>query len=187
MASSRKKTELPAPEITAPKERGAHDEIEIIAAPVGGTTAGGSIVVSCTRITTQTTLDRLHVRRLLAKSERDAATLKAAGEQLQRDWHVGGFQPAVTVNLFRIGGGQRDLTDVQLDARRRFNRAMKMLGPLADIAYDFLCLDYGLRKLECDHGWRHGSALFMVRRMLVDLAKGYGFLPMNFLLETRGQ
>lgn len=165
------------------RQRASKDVIELVTAPIEGTTAGGKSVVQCARVVTQTTLDRLYYRGLLSKDENDATTLLDAGNRLHNDWHIGGFQPAVTVNLFGVHGGLKDLSERQIDARRRFNRSMNDLEEeKRSLAYDLCCLNYSVRKLEHDRKMRHGTGVKFCRLTLTALAIGYGMFSAHYRL-----
>ena len=85
-----------------------------------------------------------------------------AGERLRSDWERGQFAPRVTmawdsapVARGRSGSAPRsDLTGAQIDARRRFEHAIKKSGPgLADILWRVVCSGEGMRQAESALGW----------------------------------
>lgn len=85
-----------------------------------------------------------------------------AGEQLRSDWERGGLAPRITmqwdaapVGRQRCGSNRgADLTAAQIDARRRFDGAVKAAGPgLADILWRVVCSGEGMREAETALGW----------------------------------
>jgi hypothetical protein len=158
-------------------ERARRDEIDLVTSPIDGTGAGGVATVKCAKILTQTTLDRLLRRGLLAENAKDAQILHEAGGRLYRDWYVAGLQPATTVNLFGVRGGKREMTEKQLDARRRFNEAMLAVGfGLRDVLYDLCCLDMGVTAIDRGRHWQNGTTLVVARMALQRLAVTYGLV-----------
>jgi len=85
-----------------------------------------------------------------------------AGEQLRRDWEKAQLAPRVTMAwdcapVARSRGGSAqmpDLSGAQLDARRRFDEAVRTAGPgLADILWRVVCSGEGMRDAESALGW----------------------------------
>lgn len=85
-----------------------------------------------------------------------------AGEQLRPDWERAQLAPRVTMTwnaapVARSRGGaarQPDLSGAQVDARRRFERAVAEAGPgLADILWRVVCAGEGMRDAETALGW----------------------------------
>ena len=85
-----------------------------------------------------------------------------AGEQLRLDWERAQLAPRVTMAwdaapVARSRGGTAQLPDLngaQLDARRRFERAVAEAGPgLADILWRVVCAGEGMRDAETALGW----------------------------------
>jgi len=85
-----------------------------------------------------------------------------AGEQLRQDWERAQFAPRVTMAwdaapVARSRGGavqSPDLGGAQLDARRRFEKAVASAGPgLADILWRVVCSGDGMRDAETALGW----------------------------------
>jgi len=85
-----------------------------------------------------------------------------AGEQLRHDWERAQLAPRVTMTwdaapISRCRGGAAqmpDLNGAQLDARRRFERAVAEAGPgLADILWRVVCAGEGMRDAETALGW----------------------------------
>lgn len=86
----------------------------------------------------------------------------AAGERLRSDWERAHLAPRVTMSwdaapVARGRGGSAtgpDLNGAQLDARRRFDRAVAAAGPgLADILWRIVCAGEGMRDAETALGW----------------------------------
>jgi hypothetical protein len=85
-----------------------------------------------------------------------------AGEQLRSDWERAGLSPRITTQwdaapIGRQRGGSAgasDLAATQIDARRRFDRAIEAAGPgLSDILWRIVCSGEGMRDAETALGW----------------------------------
>ena len=85
-----------------------------------------------------------------------------AGERLRRDWERAQLAPHVTmlwdsapVARGRGGSGSgTDLSNAQIDAKRRFHGAIESAGPgLADILWRIVCAGEGMRDAETALGW----------------------------------
>ena len=85
-----------------------------------------------------------------------------AGERLRADWERGQLSPRVTMSWDaapvargRSGSaGASDLSGSQIDARRRFHKAVEAAGPgLADILWRVVCAGEGMRQAETALGW----------------------------------
>lgn len=85
-----------------------------------------------------------------------------AGERLRADWERAQLAPRVTMAwdsapVARGRGGSApspDLGGAQIDARRRFDAAIKQAGPgLADILWRVVCAGEGMREAEGALGW----------------------------------
>lgn len=85
-----------------------------------------------------------------------------AGERLRSDWERAQLAPRVTMMwdsapVARGRGGSAkgaDLTDAQMDAKRRFDGAIESAGPgLADILWRVVCAGEGMRDAETALGW----------------------------------
>ena len=105
-----------------------------------------------------------------------------AGERLLADFTRGQLQPRVTASWEpRLAtrskggaGGQADIADSAITARRRFGRAMDAMGPeLAGVAADVCCFGKGLEALERERQWPARSAKLMLRTALLALARHY--------------
>lgn len=85
-----------------------------------------------------------------------------AGERLRSDWERAQLAPRVTMAwdaapIARGRGGDAgavDLSGAQIDAKRRFDRAIEAAGPgLADILWRIVCAGEGMRDAETALGW----------------------------------
>ena len=85
-----------------------------------------------------------------------------AGERLRWDWERAQLAPRVTMlwdaaPVARSRGAtsvQPDLSDAQIDAKRRFDAAIACAGPgLADILWRVVCAGEGMRDAETALGW----------------------------------
>jgi hypothetical protein len=85
-----------------------------------------------------------------------------AGERLRSDWERAQLAPRVTMTwdaapVARGRGGSAlgpDLNGAQIDAKRRFDAAIKFAGPgLADILWRIVCAGEGMRDAETALGW----------------------------------
>jgi len=85
-----------------------------------------------------------------------------AGERLRSDWERGQMSPKVTMSwnaapIARSRGGSApsaDLNGTQIDARKRFDSALKEAGPgLSDILWRIVCAGEGMRDAETALGW----------------------------------
>ena len=85
-----------------------------------------------------------------------------AGERLRSDWERAQLAPHVTmlwdsapVARGRGGSGSgTDLSNAQIDAKRRFHGAIESAGPgLADILWRIVCAGEGMRDAETALGW----------------------------------
>ena len=85
-----------------------------------------------------------------------------AGERLRSDWERSQLSPRVTMAwdaapVARGRGGSpagSDLCGAQIDAKRRFDKAVDAAGPgLADILWRVVCAGDGMRDAETALGW----------------------------------
>jgi hypothetical protein len=106
----------------------------------------------------------------------------AAGEQLRCDWERSGLPPKVTLNWDapspgrgpRGPAGPESATHAQLAAHRRFDAAVKALGPgLRDIAWRVLCSGEGMREAESALGWPARAGKLVLTMALDRLADHY--------------
>lgn len=108
----------------------------------------------------------------------------AAGERLRSDFEFGQFRQKVTAcwdpaRTVRDGGGTApDLPAMALDARARFNAALKAVGPeLAGPLVDICCFLKGLEHVEAERGWPRRSAKVVLRTALSALDRHYNPPP----------
>ena len=107
----------------------------------------------------------------------------AAAERLLSDFTFAGLSPRITASWqprldqqSRGGrGAQAELSEQQLDARSRLDRACHRLGPeLTGVALDVCCFGKGLEQVERERHWPARSAKLMLRTALMALARHYG-------------
>jgi hypothetical protein len=106
----------------------------------------------------------------------------AAGEQLRLDWERSGLPPRVTMcwdspppdRGARGPAGPISATNAQIAARRRFDSAVKALGPgLRDIAWRVVCSGEGMRQAETALGWPARAGKLVLTMALDRLADHY--------------
>ncbi|HEX8573320.1 MAG TPA: DUF6456 domain-containing protein [Allosphingosinicella sp.] len=106
----------------------------------------------------------------------------AAGELLRRDWERSGLPPRVTMTWDspppdRNRRGPAEVgpaTTAQVAARRRFDAAVKALGPgLRDIAWRVVCAGEGMREAESALGWPARAGKLVLTMALDRLADHY--------------
>lgn len=86
-----------------------------------------------------------------------------AGEELAATWEAAGLTPRQTVNLLTSGGGYRDISQFQLDARERLTKALAGdRKPYADLLVSVCCFDQSVPNTR------------RLRRALLVLAYHYG-------------
>lgn len=86
-----------------------------------------------------------------------------AGEELAATWEAAGLTPRQTVNLLTSGGGYRDISEYQMDARTRLTKALAGdRKPYADLLVSVCCFDQGVSNTR------------RLRRALLVLAYHYG-------------
>jgi hypothetical protein len=105
-----------------------------------------------------------------------------AGERLLADFTRGQLQPKITASWDpRLStraaggrGGQADVADSAIDARRRFGAAVDAMGPeLSGVAVDVCCFAKGLELVERERQWPARSAKLMLRTALLALGRHY--------------
>ena len=109
------------------------------------------------------------------------ASLLSAGQRLAEDFTRAGLQPKITmgwtprVDQARGRDPSRDgLSQLALDARKRFAQAARAMGPdLADVVIDVCCFEKGLERIEQERGWPIRSAKLMLRAGLLALERHY--------------
>lgn len=113
-------------------------------------------VRSVTVNTVESPLGWLYSRQMVSRRQYDA------GEQLRVDWERAGLSPGVTMKWdcapmgSQRGGSSAglDLAAAQIDAKRRFDRAIEAAGPgLSDILWRVVCAGEGMRDAETALGW----------------------------------
>jgi hypothetical protein len=106
-----------------------------------------------------------------------------AGERLRSDWERAQLAPHVTmiwdsapVARGRGGSGTgTDLTNAQIDAKRRFDGAIAAAGPgLADILWRIVCAGEGMRDAETALGWPARAGKLVLTLALDRVATYYG-------------
>lgn len=106
----------------------------------------------------------------------------AAGELLRRDWEISGLPPRVTMcwdapppdRTPRGAAEPAAASSAQLAARRRFDAALKDLGPgLRDIAWRVVCAGEGMREAETALGWPARAGKLVLTMALDRLADHY--------------
>ena len=106
----------------------------------------------------------------------------AAGEQLRLDWERSGLPPRVTMLWDASPPDRRPrgphepaaASDSQLAARRRFESAVKALGPgLGDVAWRVVCAGEGMRDAETALGWPARAGKLVLAMALDRLADHY--------------
>jgi len=117
-----------------------------------------------------------------------SSDLAAAAERLRRDFELGQLQPRITANWSASvsdgrrsgdGSGVKDLTDMALAARLRFDGAMREVGPeFSGVLVDVCCFLKGLETVERERQWPGRSAKLVLRMALTSLARHYGLMPM---------
>ncbi len=126
-------------------------------------------------------LTRLFLRRDAKGKSFISATALAAGERYRADFEKAGLQPRVSANWEASvasrgrGGGDSGISDFAMDARKRFDRALGLLGrDLSGVTTDVCCFLKGLETVERERGWPPRSAKLMLRTALDLLAVHYG-------------
>jgi hypothetical protein len=106
----------------------------------------------------------------------------AAGELLRSDWEKSGLPPRVTMcwdspppdRGRRAAPEPGAATTAQVAARRRFDSAVKALGPgLRDIAWRVVCAGEGMREAETALGWPVRAGKLVLTMALDRLADHY--------------
>lgn len=106
----------------------------------------------------------------------------AAGEQLRSDWELSALPPRVTMcwdapppDRSRRGAAEpAAATNAQFAARRRFEAAVKALGPgLRDIAWRVVCAGEGMREAESALAWPARAGKLVLAMALDRLADHY--------------
>lgn len=117
---------------------------------------------------------------LRARALIDARAFEA-GERLRADYERAALAPGVTMRWdparARTTGGS-DPTTAQIDARRRFDRAIAAVGRgLADVLWRVVCANEPLPAAERALGWPTRSGRLVLTIALDRLADAYGLAP----------
>ena len=109
-----------------------------------------------------------------------------AGERLRRDFERAQIRPHVTANWEaevktprRSGGagGNEQVSDAAIAAKRRFHAALDAVGPeLASVLVETCCLLNGLSVAERRLGWPQRSGKLVLHIALNGLARHYGYM-----------
>lgn len=113
--------------------------------------------------------------------------LFAAGERLHIDFTKAQLQPSVTTNWAQVtlqGAGRNgaangiaDLNEAAQAARKRFEKALALIGPeMASATVDVCCFSLGLGEVERARHWPQRSAKLVIRLSLGQLARHYGLI-----------
>lgn len=107
----------------------------------------------------------------------------AAGERLRADFTRGQLMPRLGANWQAVAaggrrsggaGGQAELTDAAIAARRRVERALDAVGPeLAGVLVDVCCFLKGLETVEMERQWPARSAKIVLKAALGALSRHY--------------
>jgi len=134
------------------RERAIEGDVQLSGAGEAGKDFRRSVTVNAA----ESPLGWLFARGLVSQRQYDA------GERLRSDWERAQLSPRVTMAwdaapVARGRGGSPggpDLTAAQIDAKRRFDAAVKSAGPgLADILWRIVCAGEGMREAETALGW----------------------------------
>ncbi|MCO5058448.1 MAG: DUF6456 domain-containing protein [Rhizobiaceae bacterium] len=106
-----------------------------------------------------------------------------AGERLRADFTRGQLMPRLGANWQAVAaggrrsggaGGQAELTDAAIAARRRVERALDAVGPeLAGVLVDVCCFLKGLETVEMERQWPARSAKIVLKAALGALSRHY--------------
>ena len=106
-----------------------------------------------------------------------------AGEQLRRDWTIAQLGPRVTMRwdappsggACRAGSETLNPTLAQIEAKRRFDRAVEVVGAgLNDVLWRVVCACEGLEVAEKVMGWPVRAGKVVLGLALDRLADHYG-------------
>jgi hypothetical protein len=118
----------------------------------------------------------LYARGMLTSAQFDA------GERLRSDWERAQLAPKVTMSwdaspIASNRGGAApglDPTNCQIDARKRFDSALREAGPgMSDILWRIVCAGEGMRDAESALGWPARSGRLVLTLALDRLALFY--------------
>jgi hypothetical protein len=149
----RKPVTMPALFDVPPPERAQHDTLEVKSHDPSNIGARRVQIRNPNRL-----------RKYLALGSINDAMCQA-GEALAADWDRAGLTPRCTANLLSSGGGYRNITDLQMDARLRITKALAGdRTRYADLLVSVCCMDQSLRDTR------------RLRRALLVLAYHYGLI-----------
>jgi hypothetical protein len=147
----------------------SHDTPAMLAALRGDKSARGR---SVTVNRAESPLSWLRARKLI-----DARAYEA-GERLRADYERAALAPRVTMRWDAARAkstGASDPTTAQIDARRRFDRALENVGRgLNDILWRVVCANEPLPAAERALGWPTRSGRLVLTLALDRLADAYG-------------
>ena len=104
-----------------------------------------------------------------------------SGCMFRRDFEIASVGRVTAVDWDLVfGSGQRDLTDVQLDAMRRINKAMRALSRRSAAMVLRIC-GAGLSAADYERAmkWKKGYGLERLREALNELAEHKGLITLN--------
>ena len=104
-----------------------------------------------------------------------------SGCMFRRDFEIASVGRVTAVDWDLVfGSGQRDLTDVQLDAMRRINKAMRSLSHRSAAMVLTIC-GAGLSAADYERAmkWKKGYGLERLREALNELAEHKGLITLN--------
>ena len=104
-----------------------------------------------------------------------------SGCMFRRDFEIASVDRVTAVDWDLVfGSGQRDLTDVQLDAMRRINKAMRSLSRRS-AAMVLTIYGAGLSAADYERAmkWKKGYGLERLREALNELAEHKGLITLN--------
>ena len=114
-------------------------------------------------------------RRLLTQPMYEAGCL------FRRDFEIASVGRVTAVDWDRVfGSGQRDLSDVQLDAMRRINKALRAMSRRSGSMVLTIC-GAGLSAADYERAlkWKKGYGLERLREALNELAEHKGLITLN--------
>ncbi|MCF6320979.1 MAG: DUF6456 domain-containing protein [Rhizobiaceae bacterium] len=108
-----------------------------------------------------------------------------AGDRLRNDFERAGLQPSITVrwneavstgSKFGSGSAAGEMSDIAIDARKRLEKAINIIGPeLSGVTLDICCFLKGFEIVERERNWPSRSAKLIIKMALSILARHYGY------------
>lgn len=136
---------------------------------------------------TESPLARLYSRKLKDGGRFISIHEYEAGGRLRRDFEKAGLQASLSANwgegvssgnTSRAGNHAGEISDMAIDARKRLEKAMDIVGPeLAGVVLDVCCFLKGFELVERERQWPSRSAKLMLKTALSNLARHYGLVP----------